>query len=49
MREALQSVIASGELDLDEIDPDQVIMPETWILVEAIEHDRESQLSSNKR
>lgn len=31
VREALQSVIASGELNLDEIDPDQVIMPESWV------------------
>lgn len=31
--EALQSVIVSGELDLNELDPNQVNMPETWILV----------------
>lgn len=37
VREALQSVIASGELDLDEIDPDQVILPDTWIPVNAPE------------
>lgn len=37
IREALQSVIVSKELDLDEIDPDQVIMPKTWILVDPIE------------
>lgn len=37
VREALQSVIMSGELDLDEIDPDQVIMPEAWIPVDAAE------------
>lgn len=37
VREALQLVIASGELDLDEINPDQVILPDIWIPVNAPE------------
>ncbi len=44
VREALQSVIASGELDLDELDPDQVNMLETWVLVDSRRADRTSQL-----
>lgn len=35
--EALQSVITSGELDLNELDPDQVNMPKIWVPMEAIE------------
>lgn len=49
IRKALQSVISSGELDLDEIDPDQVIMLETWIPVDAVEQNQESQLNSSRR
>lgn len=37
VREAFQSMITSGELDLDEIDPDQVIMSETWIPMDTTE------------
>lgn len=37
VREALQLVIASGELDLSELDPDQVNIPKTWVLGEAVE------------
>lgn len=35
VREALQLVIASGELDLSEVELNQVNMPEAWVPVEA--------------
>lgn len=34
---ALQAAIIRGELDLDELDPNQVHMPETWVPREAVE------------
>lgn len=37
VKKVLQSVITSGELDLDELNPDKVNMPETWVPVDAIE------------
>lgn len=40
VREVLQSVIASGELDLSEVDLNQINMLETWVLVDACEHIR---------
>lgn len=40
VKEALQSVIASGELDLSEVDLSQVSMPEAWVLVDACEQIR---------
>lgn len=36
VKEALQLVIVSGELDLDELDPNQVNMPGTWVPVDAV-------------
>lgn len=35
--EALQPVIVSRELNLDELDPDQVNIPETWVPIDVKE------------
>lgn len=41
VREALQSVIMSGELDLDELDPDYLNMPKTWVPMDTTEQIRQ--------
>lgn len=42
VREVLQSVIVSGELDLDETYPNRVIMLETWAPIDAVEQIRKA-------
>lgn len=43
--EALWLVIANGELDLDELNPDQINMPEMWVPVDAKEQIRQANLA----
>lgn len=34
----LQSIIASGDLDLNKLGPNQVNMPETWVPIDIRKH-----------